>query len=524
MTGTSPSARRARALRPSGWNLRTKLVASIVLLYLAVTLVTGAATVLGSRTSQLSQMDEQLRSAALALEGGDAGKSGPPPGLGLSQVTCTVAQDGTIVQRVVDGSLASTCYVSGTDGSRIDLTQRQVETLMRTLSPQQSAGPVTRAVDGSDYRVVTAQRSGLVRTREGTEEQTLTEVRGLPLAPVQESVDRLVRTVALVGLFGLLFIVLASWLLVRRNLAPLRRVAGTARRVSHLPLAEGAAQTSSERVAPADTDPGTEVGQVGVALNELLDHVDRSLTARHRSELQVRQFVADASHELRTPLASIRGYAELSRKEPEPVPEGVVHALGRIEAEADRMTELVEDLLLLARLDAGRPLAQDPVDLTMVVMETVSDARAAGPDHRWALELPDEPAEVVGDEARLRQVLINVLANARTHTPPGTLVTTAIRPVPGGVELRVTDTGPGVPPQLQARVFERFTRGDAARQRAGGSSGLGLSIVHAVVSAHGGRVGLTSRPGETTVTIALPATPPPLAPPPPAAPPGPAPA
>ncbi len=255
----------------------------------------------------------------------------------------------------------------------------------------------------------------------------------------------------------------------------------------------------------SDTDPRTEVGQVGLALNTMLDNVEGALNARQASETRVRQFVADASHELRTPLASIRGYAELSRREKDPVPAGVTHALGRVESEAQRMTSLVEDLLLLARLDEGRPLDQEPVDLTMLAVDAVSDAHAASRDHEWQLDVPDEPITVVGDQARLHQVLTNLLANARVHTPAGTAVVTSLRHEGDQVRMSVTDNGPGIPESLQDKVFERFTRGDDARARSTGSTGLGLSIVSAVGAAHGGRVEVESRPGRTSFSVLLPA-------------------
>ena len=172
------------------------------------------------------------------------------------------------------------------------------------------------------------------------------------------------------------------------------------------------------------------------------------------------------------------------------------------------MTTLVEDLLLLARLDAGRPLAHDPVDLTMLVVDAVSDAHAAGPRHDWQLDLPDEPVIVVGDGARLHQVLANLLANARTHTPEGTTVTVAVSTAGGTAALRVIDDGPGIPADLQPHIFERFARGDSSRSRAAGSTGLGLSIVHAVVTAHGGHVTVDSAPGRTAITVTLPLMPP----------------
>ncbi len=239
---------------------------------------------------------------------------------------------------------------------------------------------------------------------------------------------------------------------------------------------------------------------MGAALNHMLENVAAALTARQRSETRVRQFVADASHELRTPLASIRGYAELTRRSAEPVPPDVAHALGRVESEAIRMTGLVDDLLLLARLDSGRPVQHGPVDLSRLVVDATSDARAAGIDHRWDLDVPAEPVVVDGDAERLHQVVANLLANARTHTPAGTSVAVHLTGKPrGGAALTVVDDGPGIPADLLPDVFERFARADQSRSRAAGSTGLGLAIVAAVVEAHGGRVSVESAPGSDRV-------------------------
>jgi two-component system, OmpR family, sensor kinase len=270
-----------------------------------------------------------------------------------------------------------------------------------------------------------------------------------------------------------------------------------------MPLDRGEVALSI-RVPPADTDPRTEVGQVGSALNRLLGHVSAALAARHESEMRVRQFVADASHELRTPLAAIRGYAEVTRRSRDAVPPDVAHALRRVESETVRMTALVEDLLLLARLDAGRPLAAEPVDLTVLIVDAVSDAHVAGPRHRWRLNLPDDPVTVTGDSARLHQVLANLLANARAHTPPGATVTTTLTSSDGAAVVTVTDDGPGIPPDLLPAVFERFARGDTSRSRAAGSTGLGLAIVFAVIEAHHGGTAVESRPGHTVFTVTLP--------------------
>ncbi|HEY2202416.1 MAG TPA: ATP-binding protein, partial [Solirubrobacteraceae bacterium] len=296
---------------------------------------------------------------------------------------------------------------------------------------------------------------------------------------------------------------------VRVSLRPLRRVAATATRVTELPLASG--EVSLQERVP-DADPRTEVGQVGAAFNRMLGHVESALARRQASETRLRTFAADASHELRTPLAAIRGYAELARRHRGPVPDEIAHALSRVEAESARMSELVDELLLLARLDAGRPLAREPVDLTRLVIDVASDARVAASDHRWQLELPEEPVVVRGDDLRLHQVLANLLSNAARHTPGGTVVTVSLgrRELAradgssGGAVISVTDNGPGIPAELQPTVFERFVRGDTSRSRAAGSSGLGLAIVHAVTVAHGGIANVVSRPGETRFTIELP--------------------
>ena len=284
---------------------------------------------------------------------------------------------------------------------------------------------------------------------------------------------------------------------VRRQLAPLREVAATAHRVAELPLASGEIEMA-ERVPERLTDERTEIGQVGSALNAMLDHVESSLAQRHRSEQQVRQFVADASHELRTPLATIAGYTELARSRPETT--GT--ALAKVETESARMTALVEDLLLLARLDSGRPLEREPVDLSRLLLEAVNDARVVDPDHQWRLSLPDAPLTVTGDAARLHQVGDQPARPTPGSTPPPAAPSPSPGRPPG---FTVHDDGPGFPADLAPRAFERFVRGDVARTRAGGA-GLGLSLVEAIVAAHGGAVELASSPGDTTITVRLPPT------------------
>ena len=264
---------------------------------------------------------------------------------------------------------------------------------------------------------------------------------------------------------------------------------------------------------PSNSNPGTEVGSVGHALNLMLDNVASALEARQKSETKVRQFVADASHELRTPLTAIRGYTELMRMTEDFTPDGQ-KSLARVQSQSERMTTLVEDLLLLARLDEGQPLKLAEVDLTQLVVESVSDEKVMAPSHTWRLDLPAEPVLVNGDGAQLRQVLMNLLSNARKHTPAGTTVVTGVGTAPrrrrrrdghgrrrghsGGLR------GPRLFPLCPRRRARKGSGDQAGAAVAEGTSGLGLSIVQSIVEAHGGRVTVTSRPGTTEFALRLP--------------------
>ncbi|WP_434533439.1 sensor histidine kinase [Curtobacterium subtropicum] len=323
------------------------------------------------------------------------------------------------------------------------------------------------------------------------------------MAPVYESVWKLFGVVLVVTVLALLVAIALAAVVVRRSLRPLERVAETASSVARMPLERSDAL---DGVRVPDTDPRTEVGRVGTAFNRMLGHIGNAMQARERSEQKVRQFVADASHELRTPLASVRGYAELTRRMGADLPQDVVYAMSRIESESLRMTSMVEDLLLLARLDEGREVQFADVDLTGLVLDAVNDAHAASPDHVIAVDVPEEPVVVPGDAARLHQVVVNLVTNARTHTPDGTRITVGLAPVPDGVDLTVRDDGQGIDPEFLPKLFERFARADSSRSRSAGSTGLGLAIVDAVVQAHGGRVAVASVPGDTVFTVHLPAT------------------
>lgn len=494
---------------------------------------TGTLTLIASGASDTGSADDS--GDGNGADGGDADRS-----------SGTAPASATVTAGYIDD-----------DGRYQSLTPAECQVL---LSLETTGEPVTVGIDSlGDYRVLAS--------KDATTGDIV--ITGLSM----KADNTLVRTQLLVEgaivVIGTLIAALAGRTMVRSSLTPLERVASTAERVASQPLARGEVSID-ERVPGEDLTSSREVGQVGSALNTLLGHVDDALTARQHSETQVRQFVADASHELRTPLASIRGYTELIAREgaDAALPDEAVHALERVHSESLRMSRLVEDLLLLARLDAGRDLSRDEVDLVGILLDTVSDARAAGPDHEWELDLAalDAPADlgederddfepepplVLGDEARLRQVLVNLLANARVHTPAGSHVITTLsrrtapvasdapngsgererggRDVSSGgaaaaaappeeeLVITISDDGPGIEAAVRGRLFERFARGDASRERRTGSTGLGMSIALAIVVSHGGTLTVDSIcAGEdpvhpqahgTIFTVALPAAP-----------------
>lgn len=330
-----------------------------------------------------------------------------------------------------------------------------------------------------------------------------TSIVGLPLSDADDIVSTMLWLELALASLAIVGAIIVTRVLVTRNLRPLHQVAQIATEVSRRELDRGEVDLSL-RVPEANADPTSEVGRVGLALNTMLGNVESALEARQASETKVRQFVADASHELRNPLAAIRGYAELTRLGRDELPPDTQFAFARIESESERMSKLVEDMLLLARLDNGPALSFGDVDLTDLVANATSDAQAAGPDHEWDVDAPDEPVIVRADAFRIHQVVANLLANARTHTPPGTHVTAGLAIDGAYAVLTVTDDGPGIAPELLPKVFERFVRADASRVRKSGqSTGLGLAIVAAVVQAHRGTVKVTSRPGRTQFEIRL---------------------
>ena len=553
----APTGRRMslRSWRPGSLltpprSLRTRLVVGVLGLVLVMAAVMSAFSTVSLRHTLMARTDSQLMAAAQraadkrhdltqeakkasdeaaqegadkpgdqpdGADGTDAGpdKHGVPPGLdaaGQSTGTLTLITPQTSSS---DTASSETAAYIDKNGHYASISKEDCRLL---LSQATEDHPVTVDLHHlGSYRVVA--------TRDEASGSTV--ITGLSL----EGDKGLIRTQLLieltVALLGALVVALAGRTMVRSSLAPLERVARTAQRVASQPLERGEVSIE-DRVEKADLDSSAEVGQVGGALNTLLGHVESALGARQRSETQVRQFVADASHELRTPLASIRGYTELIRREgaDADLPEEATYALERVHSESVRMTALVEDLLLLARLDAGRELRREEVDLVGLLVDTVADARAAGPDHDWQLDLavleppadatPEEaedflpePPLVIGDEARLRQVIVNLLANARVHTPAGSHVTTTLAREGDTLIVRIHDDGPGIAPDVRDRLFERFARGDSSRERRTGSTGLGMSIALAIVQSHGGSIDVASSTAPedhgTTFSVRLPA-------------------
>ncbi|GAA2608366.1 HAMP domain-containing sensor histidine kinase [Streptomyces axinellae] len=485
-------------------SLRTRLVVSSVALIAVVAAVISMVTTIALHSYLFSQLDTQLSDVARRAAGpAPPGVKNPPHAADLRFLTMGGQPLGTIGAVIPDDGGDDDIQRGGIS-AQSETTAGEPRVDARQLTREQTDALQQVSLDGSPHSVDIPHAGGYRVTSHPFDGGTL--LVGLPTAQVEDTLSTLVVVEICVSAAGLAAAGIAGAASVRMALRPLRRMAQTAKRVSQLPLHEGEV-VLRERVPEQDTDPRTEVGQVGAALNRMLGHVGSALAARYESEMRVRRFVADASHELRTPLASIRGYAELTHRGGEPVGPDTRHALSRIESESTRMTGLVEDLLLLARLDTGRPLKTRTFDLSPLVVDALSDASAAGPGHHWRLDLPDEAALVRGDAPQLQQVLVNLLANARTHTPEGTVVTARVRRTAGGggVTVRIEDDGPGIPPETLPHIFERFARGDPSRSRAHGSTGLGLAIVRAVVTAHGGEVSVTSAPGRTVFTVHLPA-------------------
>jgi len=479
--GPAPATRKRKRRRPVErirfrWEqapLRARLVGVMVVLLVAGLALTGFASQYVLKSYLVGKVDSQLTQSyplvyASLRNGGNLQND-------LQQWQLSRV----VIKLSVDGGLGDQSDVP--NGSYPDL---------ESLSSQQAAAhkdvfTVGSVGGGGDWRVY----AGAVRN-------DYTEVTGslqiaMPLDDVNDAVNRLRILILLFGLMVTALFAGLGWLVIRRSFRPLTEVEETAAAI--------AAGDLSRRVPAHPTT--TEVGRLTHSLNGMLAQIENAFRSREASEQRTRRFAADASHELRTPLASIRGFAELYRQGAVSEPEDVARTMSRIEDESRRMGALVEDLLLLARMDEQRPARTEPVDLAVLAGDAVHDARGLASDRQVRLVgLTDgrgpEPSVVTGDDNRLRQVVANLVANAVRHTPAGTPIEVAVGRSENFAVLEVRDHGDGLSPEHAAKVFERFYRVDASRARhQGGGSGLGLSIVAAAISSHGGRVGVTSTPG-----------------------------
>jgi two-component system, OmpR family, sensor kinase len=470
----------ARAIRtlPERTPLRITLVAAVLVLVTLALAITGAAGTLMLRGYLLDRVDSQLYDTAATtrqrvLREGRL-PTQDPGGYQLATSAAFYVQYNTL-----EGS--STSFMRSRSANQ---HEPALPTLDADTANRYADRPFTVRANGSGHawRVLVTRLPG--------DAGSITV--GTSLDDVDDTVGRLAFLEATIGAAVLVVLAVVGYAMVRSSLRRLAEVEQTAQAI--------AAGDLTKRVPPGD--PNTEVGRLAAAFNRMVAEIETAFRARTASEAEargsearMRRFVADASHELRTPLTAIRGFAELHRQGGRDLTT-VDHLFERIEHHAKRMGLLVDDLLLLARLDQHRPLEQRPVDLLAVATDAVSDATVTANEHPVRLQTAGtEPAVVLGDEARLRQVLANLLSNAVVHTPPGTEVTVTVATTPDTAELAVTDTGPGLSEQDAARVFERFYRTDPARSRAHGGTGLGLSIVAAIVAAHGGEVRVASAPG-----------------------------
>lgn len=486
-----------KLLNPGEWHLSTRLVVVMLALLTVICALVGMVAYTTLSVTANSQLDTAVQQASVRTA---AYYTGSPTQRDPLDARATSAGQ---LSAVLSDDVVHYAGILAADGTRQQLTVADA-TVMAALP---SDGTLTdKTLTLGDYRLqAQAVPNGSIL------------ITGLPRAATEQTLSTLVLSIVLVSLAGLMALGWAGTVIIRRSLRPLGQLSDTATQVSTLRLDAGEVALSA-RVPDAAARPGTEVGNVGSAFNAMLDNVSHALEARQHSETKLRRFVADASHELRTPLTAIRGYAELLSMT-EPLSDDGQTALGRVQDQSVRMSRLVEDLLTLARLDeakqtsigaseAKRLDALETVNVSPLVMETVSDLQVATPDHQWTFAVPDEPVETCAEAGALRQILLNLLSNAAKHTPAGTAVHASLTQTPGGwFHLEVTDNGPGIDPEFQRIIFDRFSRADQARTGTAGSTGLGLSIVQALVQALGGSVSVTSAPGNTSFIVRLPSAP-----------------
>ena len=487
------------------WSLRNRLIVGVVVLSALGFIASDLAARSSLHSFLMAQVDTQLKSVAggsvLRLDrAGIAPDDNAVPSTNTnesSSTSKTQTRATLLPLRQVPTTMSVTLLnpsgkVLGVIGG--DLNTQAISNYITGFTPAMviihKNLPFTIEAPGADFRVL----ARILPSALGS------VVVAQSLDNIDQTVHRLQILFIFIGLIALLLIALASRKVIDIGLRPLEAVEVTAESI--------AAGNLSARLPEAK--PDTEVGRLVGSLNTMLTRIEESFAARTASENRLRRFVADASHELRTPLTAIRGFAELHRQGAVKGEEQTKELIARIEKESLRMGSLVEDLLLLARLDQAREMSKDPVNISSAVKEAIESARAAGPNHPITVNVPDEDIYVLGDANRIHQVIANLLANARTHTPVGTPINVTLEHTETGTTVSVTDKGPGLSDGDQERIFERFYRADLSRVRTSDAtdngSGLGLSIVDAVMRAHGGQVGVSSTLGDgATFTLFFPA-------------------
>ncbi|WP_166970623.1 sensor histidine kinase [Brevibacterium atlanticum] len=529
------------------WRLQTRLIVLAGLVLLLVGAGIGTASWLSVRGSLMSDLDAQLTSMTSHARSGDGPGAGPGatgnPGTSDGGDESSAAVDSALrylfQPGVGDGALVVVDSGDGGEGLIAEaglsrpraLSAAAIDALLdvetgggvsdgsasgSSASDGGASGDSDHGGSASAHESVRVPGFGSYRVVAFDDGGTTT-VYGVPQGNVDGALERTAWTTAFVVLIGVLATAALMAVIIHRQLRDLREVARTAREVTDLELSAGEPELAL-RVPSELAVPGTEVGDVGASVNRMLDHVGSALEERYRGTEQMRRFVADASHELRTPIATIRGWADLTRPYRNDLPAEVATSLGKIDSGAMRMSSLVDDLLLLARLEAGRqPTSEDTVDVSSLLIELVEDAHVVNPDHSISLDVPPEALEVRGEVGQVRRVVSIVLTNACVHTPPGTRVhieaQATHKPVSGQlpsdvVAIRISDDGPGIPPDIRDRVFDRFVRGDPSRARQdgakGGSSGLGLAIAAGLVDLMHGSIAMSSTDSGTTFELRLP--------------------
>ena len=500
---TGPQPRRSIALHTAGG------VVALVFLVLCALVIGSYAVV--SRTVN-EQLNETVRQTWQRASTGIAAPellspTMPPPGDGPLETPGLPA--GTIAGLFLSGGADPTVGTVGFDEDQV-LTSEDIGEML-SLAEHKANGQIVRVQLTSGSYAFMAQA---VPQPPGVTDDVQVLVLGLPTKAYDATNHNLLWVLIAGSTIALVLVGLGVWWWVRRSLDPLEEVADTAVSVSSAPLASGPVDLAPFGLPSELTERYDEVGDVARALNELLTSVEDALESRAKSEDQLRKFVADASHELRTPLASVQGYADMIRLTETLSPDGTL-MLNRVLSQSNRMSELVETLLTLARLDAAENMSPEDlaarregertkVDLGEILLEAASDAAMTHPDHDWQTTIPEQPVIVQASRPQITQLVQNLLSNAQKHTPAGTRVQAELFTRGSNAILTVSDNGPGISPDLQSRLFDRFVRGDDARSSSEGSTGLGLSIVRSVARAHGGEARVESGQGLTVFTVTLP--------------------